>query len=181
MAPEETRAPQADLGGVSPDLGGVSPDLGGVSLAAGGALAGFGSGVPGAPYHERQRRQLCALHALNNLLQRPWLSQASADRICRRPLERLSLPHVLGLLLNVPSRVRLGAVPLPLCRPHWLCVRRLGDTFYNLDSKLPAPAAIGAETQLREFLRTALAPDTSELLLVVAPEVEEQGTWLRPE
>uniref|UniRef100_A0A674GF22 ubiquitinyl hydrolase 1 n=1 Tax=Taeniopygia guttata TaxID=59729 RepID=A0A674GF22_TAEGU len=56
---------------------------------------------------------------------------------------RLSLPHVLGLLLNVPSRVRLGALALPLCRPHWLCVRRLGDTFYNLDSKLPAPAAIG--------------------------------------
>nr|XP_041568903.1 josephin-2 [Taeniopygia guttata] len=213
MAPEETRGEE----------GGVSPDLGGVSPAAGGALAGIGSGVPGAPYHERQRRQLCALHALNNLLQRPWLSQASADRICRRlspharpnphrsllgtgdydvnvvmaalgslglaalwwdkrrPLERLSLPHVLGLLLNVPSRVRLGALALPLCRPHWLCVRRLGDTFYNLDSKLPAPAPIGAETQLREFLRTALAPDTSELLLVVAPEVEEQGTWLRPE
>uniref|UniRef100_A0A674GYV9 ubiquitinyl hydrolase 1 n=1 Tax=Taeniopygia guttata TaxID=59729 RepID=A0A674GYV9_TAEGU len=101
--------------------------------------------------------------------------------ITLRPLERLSLPHVLGLLLNVPSRVRLGALALPLCRPHWLCVRRLGDTFYNLDSKLPAPAAIGSETQLREFLRTALAPDTSELLLVVAPEVEEQGTWLRPE
>ncbi|XP_039560550.1 josephin-2-like, partial [Passer montanus] len=45
---------------------------------------GFGSGVPGVPYHERQRRQLCALHALNSLLQRPWLSQASADRLCQR-------------------------------------------------------------------------------------------------
>ncbi|XP_077645946.1 josephin-2 [Lonchura striata] len=230
MAPEEAPAPQADLGGLSPDLGGVSPDLGGVSpdLGAvfsdlGGVLAAFGSGVPAEPYHERQRRQLCALHALNNLLQRPWLSQASADRICqrlaprarpnphrsplgtgnydvnvvmaalrslglaalwwdkRRPLERLALPHVLGLLLNVPSRVALGALRLPLARPHWLCVRRLGRLFYNLDSKLPAPAAIGHEPQLREFLREALAPATSELLLVVAPEVEQQGTWLRPE
>uniref|UniRef100_A0A8U8BV38 ubiquitinyl hydrolase 1 n=1 Tax=Geospiza parvula TaxID=87175 RepID=A0A8U8BV38_GEOPR len=81
-----------------------------------GGLPGFGSGVPGVPYHERQRRQLCALHALNNLLQRPWLSQASADRICQR-----------------------------------------------------------------EFLRAALAPAASELLLVVSRDVEEAGTWLSPE
>ncbi|XP_039573607.1 josephin-2-like [Passer montanus] len=75
----------------------------------------------------------------------------------RRPLERLALPHVLGFLLNVPSRVTLGALALPLCRPHWLCVRPFGDTFYNLDSKLPGPAPIGAEPQLRQFLRAGLA------------------------
>uniref|UniRef100_A0A674HHB6 ubiquitinyl hydrolase 1 n=1 Tax=Taeniopygia guttata TaxID=59729 RepID=A0A674HHB6_TAEGU len=129
-----------------------------------GGLPGIWGGLPGrggAPYHERQRRQLCALHALNNLLQRPWLNPRPNSARPPDPrrnsgrgpggLEafrgglggRLSLPHVLGLLLNVPSRVRLGALALPLCRPHWLCVRRLGDTFYNLDSKLPAPAAIG--------------------------------------
>ncbi|XP_041321882.1 josephin-2-like isoform X2 [Pyrgilauda ruficollis] len=66
----------------------------------------------------------------------------------RRPLERLSLPHVLGFLLNVPSRVTLGTLALPLSRPHWLCVRPFGDTFYNLDSKLASPAPIGAEPQL---------------------------------
>uniref|UniRef100_A0A674HD67 Ubiquitinyl hydrolase 1 n=1 Tax=Taeniopygia guttata TaxID=59729 RepID=A0A674HD67_TAEGU len=36
-----------------------------------GNLGGFWGGVSG----------LCALHALNNLLQRPWLSQASGSRI----------------------------------------------------------------------------------------------------
>ncbi|XP_066031024.1 josephin-2-like isoform X1 [Chamaea fasciata] len=180
-------------------------------------------GVPAGLYHERQRLELCALHALNNLLQRPWLSKAQADGICRqlapnsrpnphrsplgtgnydvnvvmaalgtrglaavwwdkrRPLERLSLPHILGFLLNVPSRVTLGALALPLARPHWLGVRRLGDTFYNLDSKLAAPAAIGAEPQLREFLRAALAKGPSELFVVVPREVEEAGTWLSPE
>ncbi|XP_066426246.1 josephin-2 isoform X1 [Molothrus aeneus] len=220
MAPEDARAPQAspspllDLGGVlgEADL----PDLG-------KGLPGFGSGVPGVPYHERQRRQLCALHALNNLLQRPWLSQASADRICqrlapnsrpnphrsllglgnydvnvvmaalgmlglaavwwdkRRPLERLCLTHVLGFLLNVPSRVALGTLALPLSRPHWVCVRPFGDTFYNLDSKLATPTPIGAEPQLREFLRAALAQAPSELFLVVSRDVEEAGTWLSPE
>ncbi|XP_066031106.1 josephin-2-like isoform X2 [Chamaea fasciata] len=138
-------------------------------------------GVPAGLYHERQRLELCALHALNNLLQRPWLSKAQADGICRHPLERLSLPHILGFLLNVPSRVTLGALALPLARPHWLGVRRLGDTFYNLDSKLAAPAAIGAEPQLREFLRAALAKGPSELFVVVPREVEEAGTWLSPE
>ncbi|XP_066426247.1 josephin-2 isoform X2 [Molothrus aeneus] len=178
MAPEDARAPQAspspllDLGGVlgEADL----PDLG-------KGLPGFGSGVPGVPYHERQRRQLCALHALNNLLQRPWLSQASADRICQRPLERLCLTHVLGFLLNVPSRVALGTLALPLSRPHWVCVRPFGDTFYNLDSKLATPTPIGAEPQLREFLRAALAQAPSELFLVVSRDVEEAGTWLSPE
>ncbi|NWV18776.1 JOS2 protein, partial [Origma solitaria] len=97
----------------------------------------------------------------------------------RRPLERLSLPHILGFLLNVPSQVRLGALALPLRRPHWLGVRRLGGTFYNLDSKLPAPAAIGSETELRQFLREALAKGPSELFLVVPQDVEETGAWLR--
>uniref|UniRef100_A0A8U8BLE3 ubiquitinyl hydrolase 1 n=1 Tax=Geospiza parvula TaxID=87175 RepID=A0A8U8BLE3_GEOPR len=174
-----------------------------------GGLPGFGSGVPGVPYHERQRRQLCALHALNNLLQRPWLSQASADRICPPRLAPNSRPNphrsllglgnydvnvvmaalgmlglaaplgargVLGLLLNVPGRA-VGRLWGRLLR----LPRRLGDTFYNLDSKLPAPAAIGAEPQLREFLRAALAPAASELLLVVSRDVEEAGTWLSPE
>ncbi|XP_056372224.1 josephin-2-like, partial [Oenanthe melanoleuca] len=152
---------------------------------------GIGSGVAGGLYHERQRLELCALHALNNLLQRPWLSKAAADGICRRlaprarpnphrsplgtgsydvnvvmaalgtlglaavwwdrrrPLERLALPPLLGLLLNVPSRVTLGTLALPLRRPHWLGVREIRGVFYNLDSKLESPEAIGDETQLR--------------------------------
>ncbi|XP_057244570.1 josephin-2-like, partial [Malurus melanocephalus] len=97
------------------------------------------------------------------------------------PLERLALPHILGFLLNVPSRVTLGTLALPVSRPHWVGVRRLGRTFYNLDSKLAAPAAIGAEPQLREFLREALSRGPSELFLVVPRDVEEAGTWLSPE
>uniref|UniRef100_A0A8C3UX40 Josephin-2 n=1 Tax=Catharus ustulatus TaxID=91951 RepID=A0A8C3UX40_CATUS len=164
--------------------------FGGSGVTLGG-LPEFGSGVSGGVYHERQRLELCALHALNNLLQQPWLSKAEADGICRRlsphsrpnphrsplgtgnydvnvvmaalrtrglaalwwdrrrPLERLALPQVLGLLLNVPSRVTLGTLALPLWRPHWLGVRQIGDKFWNLDSKLVSPEVIGDESQLR--------------------------------
>uniref|UniRef100_A0A8U8C0V3 ubiquitinyl hydrolase 1 n=1 Tax=Geospiza parvula TaxID=87175 RepID=A0A8U8C0V3_GEOPR len=124
-----------------------------------GGLPGFGSGVPGVPYHERQRRQLCALHALNNLLQRPWLSQASADRICPPRLAPNSRPN--------PHRSLLG----------------LGN--YDVNVVMAALGMLGLAAvwwdKRREFLRAALAPAASELLLVVSRDVEEAGTWLSPE
>ncbi|XP_073420635.1 josephin-2 [Dendrobates tinctorius] len=47
-----------------------------------------GAGVSGAGmgecpvYHERQRLELCAIHALNNLLQRAEVTQRRAEEIC---------------------------------------------------------------------------------------------------
>ena len=35
-------------------------------------------------YHEKQRRQLCLLHALNNLLQGKVFAQSDLDQICER-------------------------------------------------------------------------------------------------
>jgi len=35
-------------------------------------------------YHERQRKHLCALHVLNNLLQTEAFTQANLDEICTR-------------------------------------------------------------------------------------------------
>ncbi|NXK15363.1 JOS2 protein, partial [Herpetotheres cachinnans] len=177
---------------------------------------------PAGLYHERQRLELCAVHALNNVLQRPCFTQEAADEICkrhaapwssprppppifnyfgsfpylfniffgrlapdarlnphrsllgtgnydvnvimaalqslelaavwwdkRRSLERLALSQILGFILNVPSHVSLGFVALPLRRKHWLAVRQLRGTYYNLDSKLRAPVAIGGEAELR--------------------------------
>ncbi|XP_075302005.1 josephin-2 [Opisthocomus hoazin] len=174
-------------------------------------------------YHERQRLELCALHALNNVLQRPCFTQEAADEICkrlapdarlnphrsllgtgnydvnvimaalqslelaavwwdkRRPLERLALGQVLGFILNVPSHVSLGFVALPLRRKHWLAVRRCRGVYYNLDSKLREPVAIGGEAELRDFLRDFLAQGLCEVFLVVSRAVEEAGAWLNPE
>ncbi|NXG40409.1 JOS2 protein, partial [Dromaius novaehollandiae] len=99
----------------------------------------------------------------------------------RRSLERLAPARALGFILNAPAGVSLGAVALPLRRQHWLAVRQLRGTYYNLDSKLPAPARIGGEAELRVFLRDFLSRGLCELFIVVPKAVEEAGTWLEPE
>lgn len=116
----------------------------------------------------------------------------------------------MGFILNVPSNVSLGFVALPLRRQHWLAVRQHRGTYYNLDSKLPAPVAIGGEEELRwvtagdksgghregktsvtpfvlpsatgrAFLRDFLSQGLCEVFLVVPRAVEESGAWLSPE
>ncbi|XP_014809526.1 PREDICTED: uncharacterized protein LOC106894983 [Calidris pugnax] len=178
---------------------------------------------PSGLYHERQRLELCALHALNNLLQRPCFTRQAANDICkrlapdarlnphrsllgtgnydvnvimaalqglglaavwwdkRRSLERLALGEILGFILNVPSNISLGFLELPFHRQHWLAVRQLHGTYFNLDSKLPAPVAIGGEEELRTFLRDVLSRGLCEVFLVVPRAVEESGAWLSPE
>ncbi|XP_058564494.1 josephin-2 isoform X1 [Neofelis nebulosa] len=191
-------------------------------------------------YHERQRLELCAVHALNNVLQQQLFSQEAADEICkrdpptllhqghagdpemspvlapdsrlnphrsllgtgnydvnvimaalqglglatvwwdrRRPLSQLALPQVLGLILNLPSPMSLGLLSLPLRRRHWVALRQVDGVYYNLDSKLRAPEALGDEDGVRAFLAGALAQGLCEVLLVVTKEVEEKGCWLR--
>lgn len=187
------------------------------------AASGGGSQPSPPPYHERQRLELCAVHALNNVLQRPCFTRQAADDICkrlapdarlnphrgllglgnydvnvimaalhsvgmaavwwdkRRPLHRLALDRIHGFILNVPSPVSLGFLPLPFRRHHWLAVRKLGLTYYNLDSKLTSPAPIGGEEELRAFLRDFLTQGPCEVFLVVPRHVEEAGAWLDPE
>ncbi|KAM9510600.1 josephin-2 [Guaruba guarouba] len=172
----------------------------------------------GGLYHERQRLQLCGLHALNNLLQRRCFTRRAAEDICkrlapgarlnphrgllgnydvnlimaalqgqglaalwwdkRRPLELLALPNIFGFILNVPAGPLLGLIPIPLRRQHWLSVRCFRGIYYNLDSKLPHPVAIGGEDELRAFLRDFLSQGLCEVLLVVPRDVEESGAWL---
>ncbi|XP_012498587.1 PREDICTED: josephin-2 isoform X1 [Propithecus coquereli] len=97
----------------------------------------------------------------------------------RRPLSQLALPQVLGLILNLPSPVSLGLLSLPLRRRHWVALRQVDGVYYNLDSKLRAPEALGDEDGVRAFLAAALAQGLCEVLLVVTKEVEEKGCWLR--
>lgn len=59
------------------------------------------------------------------------------------------LSQILGFIINVPSNVSLGFMSLPLRRKHWIAVRQVNGTYYNLDSKLKAPACIGGEGELR--------------------------------
>ncbi|XP_071251144.1 josephin-2 isoform X1 [Salvelinus alpinus] len=184
----------------------------------------------GEVFHEKQRLELCAIHALNNVLQEQVFTKEMADDICKRltpqcvvnphrsmlgtgnydvnvimaalqsrelaavwwdkrrsdfntsgpdrTVQSLCVDKVQGFILNVPSRVSLGIVSLPVKRRHWLAVRQVNGHYYNLDSKLKSPVCIGNEAGLRTFLSEVLSPDVAEMLLVVRRDVEEYGTWL---
>lgn len=55
----------------------------------------------------------------------------------------------MGFIMNLPSSLCWGPLKLPLKRQHWICVREVGGTYYNLDSKLKVPDWIGGESELR--------------------------------
>ena len=71
-------------------------------------------------------------------------------------------------------------LPPPFRGKHWIAIRRVGDTFYDLDSKRSEPLAIGrADSDLLEFLAARLNGGSAktELLLVVTAEVFKTGSW----
>jgi hypothetical protein len=55
----------------------------------------------------------------------------------------LNLDNILGFILNVPSDYKFGFVLLPLRRRHWVTIRQVHGSYYNLDSKLESPQLIG--------------------------------------
>ncbi|XP_075430357.1 josephin-2 isoform X2 [Ascaphus truei] len=176
-----------------------------------------------AVFHERQRLELCAVHALNNLLQSHVFSQQHAEEICRglapdsrfnphrsvlgtgnydvnvimaalqtldyaavwwdkrRSLESLVLSEIFGFILNIPSRISLGFLSLPITRKHWIAVQQIHGIYYNLDSKLKAPVKLGGPKELREFLQECISQGSCEVLLVVRKDVEEAKLWISNE
>uniref|UniRef100_A0A8C5NK79 Josephin-1 n=1 Tax=Junco hyemalis TaxID=40217 RepID=A0A8C5NK79_JUNHY len=95
----------------------------------------------------------------------------------RRDVNAIALSNVMGFIMNLPSSLCWGPLKLPLKRQHWICVREVGGTYYNLDSKLKVPEWIGGESELRKFLKHQLRGKNCELLLVVPEEVEAHQTW----
>ena len=70
----------------------------------------------------------------------------------RKPLSILVLDNIFGFVLNVPSNFRVvGIVPLPfLKQKHWIALRSVGSTFYNLDSNLKNPEELGKVSHMRK-------------------------------
>lgn len=66
-----------------------------------------------------------------------------------RDVNVIALSNVMGFIMNLPSSLCWGPLKLPLKRQHWICVREVGGTYYNLDSKLKMPEWIGGESELR--------------------------------
>ncbi|KAL7735143.1 hypothetical protein ACLKA6_008405 [Drosophila palustris] len=176
-------------------------------------------------YHEKQMRQLCALHALNNLFQGDQsYTKAELDDICnnltpnvwinphrsvlglgnydinvimtalqkrnceavwfdkRKDPSIINLDAIVGFILNIPSDYKFGIITLPLRRRHWIAVRRVGDFYYNLDSKLRQPESLGNEADMLQFLREQLSQeDQRELFLVLRRSTTEESSqrWLK--
>lgn len=174
----------------------------------------------GTIYHERQVKELCALHALNNLFQeRDAFSKTELDAICyslspnvwinphksllglgnydinvimsalqrkgyeaiwfdkRKDPKCLNLDNILGFILNVPSDYKLGFVLLPLRRRHWVTIRQVHGSYYNLDSKLESPQLIGRGNDVTTYLFEQLECKEKELFVVVTSEVEQNQSW----
>ncbi|XP_015524155.1 josephin-2 [Neodiprion lecontei] len=174
----------------------------------------------GSIYHERQVKELCALHALNNLFQEHGFTKQELDQICyslspdvwinphksllglgnydinvimaalqrkgheavwfdkRRDPKCLCLDNIEGFILNVPTEYKLGFVLLPLKRRHWVALRKISGTFYNLDSKLETPQLIGKDNELIAYLKEQIDSKEKELFLVVSREVDSKQGWL---
>ncbi|RUS75307.1 hypothetical protein EGW08_016928 [Elysia chlorotica] len=95
----------------------------------------------------------------------------------RKNVSVLVPEKIMGFILNTPSAFHFGPLRLALHCKHWIALRWLHGQYMNLDSKLVAPAPIGDEDQLVEFLHAALEDGKKELLLVVDRDVYDAMAW----
>lgn len=183
-------------------------------------------------YHERQSKQLCALHALNNLFQSSKaFTKQDLDTICKElaPDARIINPHrsilglgcydvnviiaalgkkgcdviwfdkrkdpsclaldkIIGFILNVPNSPSHGLFATPLnyipvnaqiwsSQKHWIAIRKIGQHYYNLDSKLVSPVCIGDDALLLQHFRQNSSIEQIEILIVVPKCVAEDQSW----
>ncbi|XP_047353189.1 josephin-1 isoform X2 [Vespa velutina] len=158
-------------------------------------VANTGSDMTGSIYHERQVKELCALHALNNLFQERGFRLGNYDiNVIMAALQRrgreavwfdkrkdpkcLCLDKIEGFILNVPTEYKLGFVLLPLKRRHWIALKKIHGAFYNLDSKLDTPQLIGKDNELLIYLKDQIDSKEKELFLVVSREIDSNQGWL---
>ncbi|KAI0978362.1 hypothetical protein GJ496_002608 [Pomphorhynchus laevis] len=172
-------------------------------------------------YFERQSKQMCAKHAINNILQCSAITHKTLDDIsidlcdssrwlnphksvlglgnydvnvieCAFQRQNLELRwfdqrkafseldvdsnNLVGLLANVTSigtssSVLLNSVKNTYLRltgfRHWLAVKKIGDKWYNLDSKLSSPKELGTNEHLISFLQDLSKSRDLKLFLVV--------------
>ena len=76
---------------------------------------------------------------------------------CSRNLERLCLQNIVGFILNLPSSIGWRMLTIPIKRRHWIAVRAIDRTYYNLDSKLKYPEEIGEAAALKYVFEKAKA------------------------
>lgn len=63
---------------------------------------------------------------------------------------------------------------------HWIALRRISGIYYNLDSDLRSPLAIGKEDAMKSYIQLQLENEDRHLLIVLTNEASESNSWLRP-
>jgi len=78
----------------------------------------------------------------------------------------------------VPSALKWGIIRVPyIQRKHWITIRKVGNIYYNFDSKLKDPEVIGSDVQLKTFLKEEMLCEEKELLIVVAEDTAVDQIW----
>ncbi|CAA2977237.1 josephin-2 isoform X2, partial [Olea europaea subsp. europaea] len=100
----------------------------------------------------------------------------------------LNLNNIIGFILNVPNTPSYGMFAMPLnyipvqaqiwsSQKHWIAIKKIGQCYYNLDSKLISPICIGDENMLLQHFRQNSLIEQVEILVVVAKSVAEDQSW----
>lgn len=102
----------------------------------------------------------------SQLMQLIWF-----DRRKEITADSLEIRKAFGFILNIPSDYSFAFVTLPIKSRHWICVKKMHDEqFYNLDSKLDRPRAIGTETDFLKYLEGEMKSNNKELFIVYPKE-----------
>jgi len=80
----------------------------------------------------------------------------------RKNVDLIDLSKLYGLIVNYSTTRLFGQLS-----KHWFAIRRIGDTFYNFDSKYDKPSPFPNEQKMKEELQFMIEKRRAELLLVV--------------
>lgn len=100
-------------------------------------------------YHEKQSKQLCALHTLNNLFQKDAFTKAQLDEICQNlsPNTWINPHRSMFGLGNYDVNIIMAALQIMECEAVWWDKRRkittdVIDTSVGLILNLPSPSSV---------------------------------------
>jgi hypothetical protein len=77
-----------------------------------------------------------------------------------------------GMLINITKPN--SYIPTPWSKQHWFAIRRMEDTWWNLDSKIKEPNRID---DFRSYLRTLLEDSRTQVILITGPNVTKEQLY----
>lgn len=84
------------------------------------------------------------------------------DRRKKASSINLSEANLLGIIYNIPVRKLAGL----WSGRHWVALRKISNTWYNLDSDFPTPQPFSSEDEVEAFLDEIIA-HSGEILIVL--------------